>query len=660
MRKNRIIKQMTATLLALALGMTGLGGMDCVFAKESGNTEEYIYCVGSVSKIYVSAAAMRLQDEGKLNIDAPVTDYLPEFTMADPRYKDITVRMLMDHTSGIMGTTAPAGFLYNDNNMLHHDTLLAELSTQHLKADPGAYAAYCNDGFDLLELIVERVTGMSYTDYVVQNIAKAAGCKKTGSGVNMLGDPDLVPAVSEAGTLYEQGITMCIGAGGIFATAADTADFGSLFFKGDQRLLSEESKNEMAKRWSADADDYMDPSGLGWDYVSMPKYEEQGVSVQCKGGDTGMNHAFLLTAPEEEISVAVLSNGGSSSYNGMLGTALLDVVLEEQGIAVKEEDAPVCKTCSKIPEEYDRFEGYYAIQNDLGAGATISRVTFPEHRYMHVENHGATRTTVQDFLLCEDGTFAELAFEIENGDLSSAKVATDPVTVSFAEKDGTVYLAEKNRQVAPGLGSLERSTYVGQRLEENTVSDEVLNKWQRLEGNKFLLANDLYSAMAYSKGITQIYLSDVMPGYLYAVTIMGSRLLKITDETHAIAPLTIPSSTNRDLMEITIASGENVDGFALSTGAKYISSDTLQELNSDGQFEPKEREPLWYKIGDGIANRSFRLIEKPETGAVIVFNRYGKSVFDTRILDAGNEIPLPKGGYIVFLGTEGSPVTVSF
>ena len=59
-----------------------------------------------------------------------------------------------------------------------------------------------------------------------------------------------------------------------------------------------------------------------------------------------------------------------------------------------------------------------------------------------------------------------------------------------------------------------------------------------------------------------------------------------------------------------------------------------------------------------IANRSFRLIEKPENSAVVVFNRYGKSVFDSHVCNAGEEIPLPKDGYILFTGKTGDVITL--
>ena len=65
-----------------------------------------------------------------------MTAYLPDFTMADGRYTDITVRMLLNHSSGLPGSTIANGFLLNDPDTLAADTLLEELSSQTLKADP--------------------------------------------------------------------------------------------------------------------------------------------------------------------------------------------------------------------------------------------------------------------------------------------------------------------------------------------------------------------------------------------------------------------------------------------------------------------------------------------------------------------------------------------
>ena len=62
--------------------------------------------------------------------------------------------------------------------------VLKNLAAQRLKADPGAYSSYCNDGFELLAIIVERVTGMDYTSYVEKNIAGKIGAISIGTADN--------------------------------------------------------------------------------------------------------------------------------------------------------------------------------------------------------------------------------------------------------------------------------------------------------------------------------------------------------------------------------------------------------------------------------------------------------------------------------------------
>lgn len=65
-------------------------------------TEESLYGIGSICKIYVTAAMMQLVEENKVSLDEKVTTYLPDFKMADDRYKQITVRMLLNYSAGFM------------------------------------------------------------------------------------------------------------------------------------------------------------------------------------------------------------------------------------------------------------------------------------------------------------------------------------------------------------------------------------------------------------------------------------------------------------------------------------------------------------------------------------------------------------------------------
>ena len=63
-----------------------------------------MYGVGSVSKVVTTMAVMQLVDAGKVSLDAPVARYIPDFTMESPQYKQITVRMLLNHAAGVPGT----------------------------------------------------------------------------------------------------------------------------------------------------------------------------------------------------------------------------------------------------------------------------------------------------------------------------------------------------------------------------------------------------------------------------------------------------------------------------------------------------------------------------------------------------------------------------
>ena len=162
------------TAAAVAGSVSAAGSLQAEPAAAQNETDlqddERVYCLASVSKVYAAAAVMQLADRGLVDIDAPVTEYIPDFKMADPRYKDITVRMLMDHTSGLMGSVYGHCFSFEAIGSEYHDSFLSILSKERLKADPGAYNCYCNDGFTLLEMIIERVSGMSFTDYLKKNI----------------------------------------------------------------------------------------------------------------------------------------------------------------------------------------------------------------------------------------------------------------------------------------------------------------------------------------------------------------------------------------------------------------------------------------------------------------------------------------------------------
>lgn len=657
------IKIISAAVMALLM-LTGCGSVEAdktentdtaakaVSAENNTADGEYIYCVGSVSKIYSTAAVMQLVDKGLVELDTPITEYIPDFKMADERYKDITVRMLMDHTSGIMGSTTVNSGLYDDNDTYNHDHLLENLASQRLKTAPGEYAAYCNDGFGLLELIVENVTGKSYTDYVRENISDKIGVTDTGTPIDMFRNDMLVPSFSAGGLPLETSYCVTIGDGGIYATASDTAKFGAAFFTGDDTLIPDDAKSAMSTRHNDN--EYSDDNGLGWDYAEMLRYKQSGVKVVGKGGDTDMDHAFLMVAPDEKISVAVLSNGGGSTMNELAAQTLMDVCLQEKGISIAEEELPECTIADEIPDEYKAYEGWY-VMCIMGEGDTLCRVTFPDNKYLHMEKITSRKTEYTDYVYTTDGDFAELAYEVDESGFDKRLLAGGSSRLSFEKNADGTFMKISGGLYYPELGSIDVKMYAGQMIDENNVGEDVLNSIKALDGKKFLLVGDKYSSSNYEdSSIGQFSVINELNGYVFLASEKTEYLLKITDGEHLVSPKNIPSSSSRDLMDITLYTDKNGrQTMKTSFGTEYILANDIPEFDISVKTVEMTGNAEWYSISDSIANTPVT-VTRPENSAVIVFNKFDEPIYTSHVKDAGNVIPMPKGGRVLFLGEAGT------
>ena len=674
MKKNKlksILKVIVITGFVFLLGMTCYSFLpkeesiskaenksDSINGWKSAEAEkDHVYCVGSVSKIYSTAAVMKLVDDGKVKLDNPITEYISDFTMADKRYKDITVRMLMNHTSGIMGTSVKSSALYEDNNSYHHDNLLKELAGQRLKVDPGKYAAYCNDGFDLLAIITERVSGISFSDFVKKCLVSPTGGSSTGTGLEYKKLNDISPAYSSNHDRFDQGVTLCLGAGGVYATAADTARFGAGFFDGNKKMLSEGSKNAMATRWN-NSDKYMDECGLGWDSVTMKSVKNVSLKVLGKGGDSGMNHSYLMVAPKNKISISVQTNGGSSALNGLIAERILRIMLEEKGIDVPEETVSKHEIEKDIPASFDKYAGSYLVATETGE--IISRISFPDHTYMHVENITPIKTYYTDYALCDDGNFYELAYEVNDSGVDDMKLAINANSFSFVDgADGKTYIAGERVVQFPEIGSYTSKSYFGEMLKDNPVSKDSTKTWESFDGASAVLCDDFYSSQNYNVAVAKIIIPKEYPGYVFVMSAMGTRLLKITDPAQAVAFQTIPSSKNRDLVDMSIFMEDDSMKVRLSNGSVYQVVNSIPEFdNSMKEIVTKTGKARWYRISEDKIYSDVTIKNRPKDSAVYVYNKFGEVVYTSHVKDITNTLPMPRGGMILFLGKDGGKITL--
>ncbi len=623
-------------------------------------SQDRIYCIASVSKMYSSLAIMQLVDEGKVELDAPVTKYLPDFKMNDERYKDITVRMLMNHTSGISVGLPINHYLYEDVDSFVHDSTFDIVSGQRFKASPGEYACYNNKGFEIMEHIVENVSGMSFTDYVRDNIASEIGADHTGTAWSLyagdLGDArvSLYRGFLPIKYPYE----MAAGTGGIYATAPDVANFGSAFFTGNDVLLSDEAKTQMSTRWSDDAK--YESYGLGWDFVEQVKYEKENIKVMGKGGDVPYMHSYLLVAPDEQISAAVLTAGddSSSQYAGLMAFALMDVALAERGMAVSGLTSPEPKIMDTIPEQYKKYEGLYCIGGLYSNG--ICRITF-DGTAMYKEDLGTDNSSPEIYRFTGDGGFVKVN--------DSGKMTSDREIVYFEEKDGGIYIRTDKFTVYPGLGIYQglvgnaAGMYTGEKMEENPIPRSVQQSWDELSQTVFVTYNEKWNSLQYETPFYRVVTDKAFPGYILVKNSAGARVEKLTDEDHAGFFTSIPSSANRDLFDIeitrqTYADGTSAASFDLSDGTRCRSVDSLPVFTVDiTEISLHSGEAVWYRIGKDMGGKSI-VVERPDNSAVFVYNKFREVLYSTHIKDAINAIDLPPDGYIAFIGENGDSVKV--
>lgn len=135
-----------------------------------------VYEIGSVTKQFTAAAILQLADQHKLSLDDDLTKYFPSYPLHGQR---VSIRRLMDHTSGIHGYTEIPAFGQMMARSLPKDSLVALFRPLPLDFAPGAAMAYSNSAYFLLGLIIEKVSGQPYAQYLAQHEFRPAGMANT-------------------------------------------------------------------------------------------------------------------------------------------------------------------------------------------------------------------------------------------------------------------------------------------------------------------------------------------------------------------------------------------------------------------------------------------------------------------------------------------------
>lgn len=302
--------------------------------------EETVYEWGSVSKLLVWVSVMQLEEQGKLDLETDIREYLPDGFLTKLEYEDETITMLnlMNHNAGFQESAY-------ENQMATEDELYGSLE-EAIKAcecyqayHVGEHTAYSNWGTALAAYIVERISGISYVDYVHQNIFEPLGMEHTSIDMH-ISDNDWVRNQREElkcyarynEEMYNEDYGVCHSwvqlypAGSAIGTIRDLAVFGQGFVATDcPFFVNDETREEMflASSFYGDSDIAKNCHGL---WTAQFKVQTLG-----HGGNTHGCTANLQFDPKSKLGIVVLTNepGETMFATGLAGLLFGDVMDSE-------------------------------------------------------------------------------------------------------------------------------------------------------------------------------------------------------------------------------------------------------------------------------------------------------------------------------------------
>lgn len=292
-----------------------------VLSVETGEsvTADAVFQVGSTTKVMTAAIVLQLVDEGALALDTTIGEVLGALAWNDPTSAAVTVRQLLDHTSGLPGNHF-ADFGPGADSIGRYVGSLADLAPIH---PAGAMFSYSNGGYVVAGRIAEVVTGRTYAELVDERVADHLALRTvttrpgaTGGPVALGHEPD-GDGRQRVATIQTAAWSSTPAGSQMTATVADLAAFGraaigrpagarpSLLSAGGQRLLLDASVELPCPYWGSRA------QCLGWGLDVRG-----GRTVVLHGGGTTGHSALLMALPELDVVTAV-------AVNSVAGVALL-------------------------------------------------------------------------------------------------------------------------------------------------------------------------------------------------------------------------------------------------------------------------------------------------------------------------------------------------
>jgi D-alanyl-D-alanine carboxypeptidase len=265
-----------------------------------------------VTPAQINGVVTKLMEEGRLSVNDRITKYFPQY----PGWNEVTLKHLLQHTSGIKELTDTEPFKGNQGRDWTPQEVVAGIAREPLDFEPGQKAKYSNTGFINLGLVIEKVTGIPYGDFLAAKITMPLGMAHTMLGSNSALIPKRVSGYAYAGGLLNAeyaSLVLPYASGGILSTPSDLIKLVKVFRA--EALLNEKSIQEMfgpvqlnnGTRYQTSDPGLIITFGYGLDSIVL----KEKIIPAKTGGISGFN-SFLAYFPESQTMVAVTANLNNS------------------------------------------------------------------------------------------------------------------------------------------------------------------------------------------------------------------------------------------------------------------------------------------------------------------------------------------------------------
>lgn len=306
------------------------------------NSIDSKYRIGSLTKQFTAAAILQLDEKGLLDLDKKISNYVSDFSNADK----ITIKNLLNHTSGIYDYTRSKEFRNNLSNKVELKNVIDIFRNKELNFNPGDKYEYSNSNYFLLGYIIEKITEMSYEEYLRENILNPLGMKNTGFAYhdriikNRSTGYTLNPDGSKS-NIYHDDATYAHGAGALYSTTRDLLKWDQALYT--DKILTDGSLKKMFTK-------YKNNYGFGIkidEVFGKNKYYHHGATM----GYTASINRFI----DDKVTIVVLTN--------LNGTPIEKIVKDISAI-VFNEDYYLPKKYNLDKDEFINYEGKYKMDSN--------------------------------------------------------------------------------------------------------------------------------------------------------------------------------------------------------------------------------------------------------------------------------------------------------